>query len=333
VNPHGTGDLVLDVRDLSAEVFSENRRTTLLRGVSVQVRTGETLAVVGESGAGKSLMALSVMGLLPSTIRVSGGSIKLAGQELVGLPERQMRRLRGAEMAMVYQDPMTSLNPLMRIGAQLAEAAIVHGVSRARARTRAIEMLDRVGIPSPTRVARSYPHELSGGMRQRVVIALALMNRPRLLVADEPTTALDATVQQQIITLVADLQRELDLAVVWVTHDLSVVTSIADSVVVMYAGRVVERAATTTLFERPRHHYTAGLLASAPAPSRERPRLPQIGGLPPDLAALPLGCPFHPRCPEARSACRESEPPLAPVGPSLAACHYPDAESRIDAGR
>jgi oligopeptide/dipeptide ABC transporter ATP-binding protein len=238
-----------------------------------------------------------------------------------------MRRLRGAEVAMVYQDPMTSLDPVMRIGDQVAEAMTAHGVDPAEARRRALEALDRVGIPAPDRTARAYPHEFSGGMRQRVMIAMALALEPRLLIADEPTTALDVTTQQQILSLVQGLRETMGMAVVWVTHDLSVVARIAERVVVMYAGRIVEHGSTRRIFRAPEHPYTASLLASLPhLVGEERPALAQIPGTPPDPGSVPAGCPFHPRCRQAVDRCSFDPPALTDRGDGAAACWVPTSE-------
>jgi oligopeptide/dipeptide ABC transporter ATP-binding protein len=329
---------LLEVDRLSAVVRGPGRDVPVVRDVSFTVRPGETLGIVGETGSGKTLTALSVMGLLPDGVRVSGGAVRLGGRDLLVLPERERRQVRGAELAMVYQDPMTALNPLMRLGEQVEEGLRAHGADREQARRRTIEAFAEVGLPSPERVARAWPHQLSGGMRQRAMIAVALANRPRLLIADEPTTALDVTVQQQILALVDRLRAETGLAVVWITHDLGVVARIAHQVLVMYAGRAVEVGPAAELFARPEHPYTAGLLASIPpARGRERPPLRQIGGTPPDPAALPLGCPFHPRCRQRAERCVAEDPPLTarardadaaadgrrPVAVGAAACWVP----------
>ncbi len=304
-------DVVLAVRDLRTEIRSGGRRTPVVRGVSFDVRAGETVALVGESGSGKSLTALSVMGLLPEGIAVTGGSVRLGDRELLTLSERARRSVRGAEIAMIYQDPMTSLNPLMRVGEQIVEGLRAHGLDRAEAHGRTVEALDDVRLPRPERTARAYPHQLSGGQRQRVMIAMAVALRPKVLIADEPTTALDVTIQQQIIGVVDDLRRRVGLAVVWITHDLGVVARIAHQVLVMYAGRVVEAGPRRPVFAESQHPYTAGLLSSLPAMhGTDRPPLTQIGGAPPDIAALPGGCSFHPRCPQRIDRCGEETPPL-----------------------
>jgi oligopeptide/dipeptide ABC transporter ATP-binding protein len=315
---------VLQVRDLHTVIRHGGQELSVVRGVSFDVRPGEAVALVGESGSGKSMTALSLMGLLPPAAHVSGGSVRLAGQEVGQLDDKERRRVRGAQIAMIYQDPMTSLNPLMRVGAQVVEGLEAHGVRGADARARAIETLGEVGLPKPERTARSYPHELSGGQRQRVMIAMALALRPKVLIADEPTTALDVTIQQQVLSLVDQLRRATGLALIWITHDLGVVARVAERVLVMYAGQVVESGATRDLYRAPQHPYTAGLLGSIPPLlGSERPPLPQIGGSPPDLAARPTGCSFHPRCPQRVGRCVEEEPRLEPKGQDLAACWVP----------
>ncbi|GIH13886.1 ABC transporter ATP-binding protein [Rugosimonospora africana] len=294
----------------------------IVRGVDLAVPAGQTVAVVGESGSGKSLTMLSVMGLLSPPLRVSGGHVRLAGWELTGLHERQLREIRGNEVAMIYQDPMTSLNPLMRVGEQVMEAMTAHGVAKAQARERMLDLLARVGIPDPRRTARAYPHEFSGGMRQRVMIASALAMRPKLLIADEPTTALDVTIQQQILALVDELRQELGMTTIWVTHDLGVVARLVDRVVVMYAGHVVEDAPVRQVFAAPQHPYTASLLASLPDPNSDgRGRLATIPGRPPTSTQTITGCPFRPRCAQARDICAvrpELLPRTLPVSPTAA---------------
>jgi oligopeptide/dipeptide ABC transporter ATP-binding protein len=325
------GDLpaspVLSVRDLTVDLDVRGGPAPVVKRVSFDVEEGETVALVGESGCGKSMTLLSVMGLQPTVARITDGAVRFAGEDLVTAVEARRRALRGAEIAMVYQDPMTSLNPLMRIGDQIAEVFTAHGRSGADGRERAVEVLGQVGIPRPDRAVRSFPHEFSGGMRQRVVIAMALALRPRVLIADEPTTALDVTIQQQIIALVARLQDETGMAVVWITHDLGVVARIADRVLVMYAGHIVEQAATRDLFAAPQHPYTAGLIrAIPPVRGEERPPLQQIPGSPPDPSAPPGGCPFHPRCPQVVDVCRFTMPPPLDRRTSVAACWVPPEE-------
>jgi oligopeptide/dipeptide ABC transporter ATP-binding protein len=319
-----TDTALLSVEGLHTAVRTGSGPLEILRGVDLSVRSGETLAVVGESGSGKSFTALSVAGLLPAGASVTAGRVLLDGQDLVPLRESRRRAVRGAKIGMVYQDPMSSLNPVMRIGKQVTEGLRAHGWSTVDARERAVEVLGEVGLPSPAKLMRLYPHQLSGGMRQRVLIACAIAPRPQVLIADEPTTALDVTIQQQILELVAGLRDEYGLAVVWITHDLGVVARIADRVAVMYAGRVVELADTRTLFADPQHPYTAGLLSSLPTPGDpHQAPLPQIGGSPVQLAALPSGCPFAPRCPQRRDRCAAEEPPLLARATSHAACWVP----------
>jgi oligopeptide/dipeptide ABC transporter ATP-binding protein len=315
---------LLEVRGLRTTV---DGGLDIVRGVDFSVDAGRTLAIVGESGSGKSFTALSIAGLLPAGAAVTAGEVRLDGRDLLPLSERDRRDVRGARIGMVYQDPMTSLNPLMRIGGQIAEGLTAHGWGRAAARTRTVEVLGEVGLPSPERLVRLYPHQLSGGMRQRVLIAAAIAPRPQVLIADEPTTALDVTIQQQILQLVARLRDEYGLAVVWITHDLGVVARIADHVAVMYAGRIAEYAPTRTLFARPAHPYTDGLLRSLPTPADpHQARLPQIGGVPVSLSALPAGCPFAPRCPQRVERCVTEEPGLLARGGSMAACWVPPEE-------
>jgi oligopeptide/dipeptide ABC transporter ATP-binding protein len=339
---------LLELDDLRVSVGSRE----IVHGVSLTVPAGQTVAVVGESGSGKSLTMLSVMGLLGSPLRTSGGHVRLAGRELTGLTERQLRGVRGNELAMIYQDPMTSLNPLMRVGEQVMEAMTAHGVAKAQARSRMLDLLARVGIPDPHRTARAYPHEFSGGMRQRVMIASALAMKPKLLIADEPTTALDVTIQQQILALVHELRQELGMTTIWVTHDLGVVARLVDRVVVMYAGHVVEDAPVRQTFAAPQHPYTASLLAALPDPTDDRrPPLAQIPGRPPASTETVTGCPFRPRCAQARDICAvrpellartvpltlvtggagtlDAQPATAAQTPTTrVACHVPPAEWR-----
>jgi oligopeptide/dipeptide ABC transporter ATP-binding protein len=285
-------------------------------GVSFAVDAGETVAVVGESGSGKTVTALAVMGLVEPPGRITHGDIRFDGRSLVGLSDADYRELRGLELAMVFQDPMTALNPVMRVGDQIAEAILVHeaGVSAGAASLRSIDLLEQVGVADPIARTREYPHQLSGGLRQRVMLAMALANRPRLLIADEPTTALDVTTQAQILELLVELRRELRLALVLVTHDLGVVAGLADRVVVMYAGRIVEQGTVDEILTRSRHPYTRALLAATPRVGAERGSLVPVPGAPPNPAALPSGCAFHPRCTLAIDACRLDIPSLLPVG-------------------
>jgi peptide/nickel transport system ATP-binding protein len=309
--------VILDVRDLVIEFRTERGLLRAVDGVSFQVAAGRTLAVVGESGCGKSVTALAIMGLLPPAARRSG-SIRLQGQELSTLAPEEWRGRRGRELAMVFQEPMTSLNPAFTAGDQVAEVLRVHeGLDQRAAFDRAIALLDRVRIPDAARRARQYPHQLSGGMRQRVMIAMALACKPKLLIADEPTTALDVTVQAQILALLDELKRETGTAVVLITHDLGVVADHADEVVVMYAGRIAERAAAPVLFAMPEHPYTVGLLGAAPRIEGGPARLASIEGTVPDLLHPPTGCRFAPRCPFSGADCAV-QPPLAEVAPGHA---------------
>jgi oligopeptide/dipeptide ABC transporter ATP-binding protein len=319
--------------DPTALLSVRNLRVTVPGGaaavedVSFDVRPGEIVGVVGESGCGKTLTMLSVMRLLPAGTRIASGEIWLGDHELVGLPERELRQLRGSRAAMIYQDPMTSLNPLMRVGDQIAEGLQAHGWSRRAARAKAIEALGEVGIPRPARAARAFPHEFSGGMRQRVMIASALVLDPELLIADEPTTALDPTIQQQVIDLVVDLQRDRGMAVVWVTHDLGIVARLVARMLVMYAGRVAEVGPTREVFRDPTHPYTAGLLGALPSPGSHRDDLVQMPGSPPQPGRRPPGCPFQPRCPQAIDRCATELPPLLERGErQRAACWVPPEE-------
>jgi len=311
---------LLRVRDLKTYFVTEHGSGTAraVDGVSFDVRPGETLGIVGESGCGKTVTSLSILRLIPEPpghIR-PGSFIEFEGRNILTLEPRELRAVRGNQIAMIFQEPMTSLNPVFTVGDQIAEAAIVHQhLTRAAARRRAIEMLQLVGIPDPAERVDHYPHQMSGGMRQRVMIAMALVCHPKLLIADEPTTALDVTIQAQILELLERLQAELGMAVMLITHDLGVVAGTADRVVVMYAGQVVEQASTVELFARPLHPYTEGLLASvprldAPQQGRARGRLHSIPGQVPAATAWPDGCRFHPRCPYAWDRCRAEEPPL-----------------------
>jgi peptide/nickel transport system ATP-binding protein len=311
---------VLDVRDLSVTLATDRGRLTPVDGVSFAVAPGKTLAVVGESGCGKSVTALAIMGLLPPN-GATGGSVRLAGRELTTMAPEDRRLKRGGEMAMIFQEPMTSLNPAFTAGEQVAEVLRLHQkLPPAAAMDAAVTMLARVRIPDAARRATQYPHQLSGGMRQRVMIAMALACRPRLLIADEPTTALDVTVQAQILGLIDELKAETGTAVMLITHDLGVVADRADEVVVMYAGRVAERAPAAQLFARPQHPYTIGLLGAAPSLEGGAERLASIEGTVPDLRDPPPGCRFAPRCPFAVARCA-TQPPLVELAPGHhAAC-------------
>ena len=315
---------LLDVRDLETHFGTSEGTVRAVDRVSFDVQPGETLALVGESGCGKSVTALSIMRLIPTPPgRILGGRVLFDGRDLLALPDREMRRVRGRDIGMIFQEPMTSLNPVLTIGLQLTETMEHHlGLSPAQARARAVELLGLVGIPEPDRRLAQHPHQFSGGMRQRVMIAIALSCRPRLVLADEPTTALDVTIQAQILELLKRLSREFGVAMVIITHNLGVVARYADRVNVMYAGRVVERGTAADIYRRPRHPYTLGLLRSVPRLDRARAdRLDPIAGQPPDLAQLPPGCSFRPRCRFAYEACEREAPPLTAVEPAhLAAC-------------
>jgi oligopeptide/dipeptide ABC transporter ATP-binding protein len=305
---------VLEVADLRVAFATRSGWFEAVRGVDLALAAGETLALVGESGSGKSTLGLSLMGLLHPTRSRTSGSVRLDGRELVGAAPAELRALRGREIAMAFQNSMTALNPVHPVGRQVAEAMLLHqDVTRRQARARAVELLGEVGIADPAQRARDYPHQLSGGMRQRVMIAIALVNEPKVLIADEPTTALDVTTQAQLLELIGALQQRLGIAVLLVTHDLGVAARIAERVAVMYAGRIVERAPSEPLFRHPRHPYTWGLLGSIPGGGATRHRrLDAIPGSPP-ASAYPGGCPFHPRCAHAFDACSTTVPQLRPA--------------------
>jgi oligopeptide/dipeptide ABC transporter ATP-binding protein len=310
---------LLRVRDLKTYFVTEHGSGTAraVDGVSFDLKPGETLGIVGESGCGKTVTSLSILRLVPEPPGhiLPGSLIEFEGRNLLTLTAAELREIRGNRIAMIFQEPMTSLNPVFTVGDQIAEAAIIHQhLSRSAARARAIEMLQLVGIPDPGERADHYPHQLSGGMRQRVMIAMALVCHPQVLIADEPTTALDVTIQAQILELLGRLQKELGMAVLLITHDLGVVAGHADRVVVMYAGKIVETADTTALFDRPVHPYTEGLLAAVPRIDAPRSRLHAIPGQVPAATAWPVGCRFHPRCPYAWDKCVAEEPPLLETG-------------------
>jgi oligopeptide/dipeptide ABC transporter ATP-binding protein len=302
---------LLEVRGLRTSFAVEGGEFHAVDGVDFVLERGRTLGIVGESGCGKSVTALSIMGLVPQPPgRIAGGEVLFEGTDLLKLPPERMRDLRGDQLSMIFQEPMTSLNPAFTIGDQITEAILRHqDVSAAKAREQAIEMLERVRIPSPHQRIDDYPHKLSGGMRQRVMIAMALACIPKLLIADEPTTALDVTIQAQILELMRALRSELGTAIVLITHDLGVIAELADEVIVMYAGRVVERCAVPALFADPQHPYTIGLLGSIPRLEFDQDRLTAIEGFVPDAASMPEGCSFHPRCPFAEDRCRVAPPP------------------------
>ncbi|HTZ81177.1 MAG TPA: ABC transporter ATP-binding protein [Stellaceae bacterium] len=307
---------LLSVRDLRVQFGGGAGAITAVDSVSFDIAEGEVLGIVGESGSGKSVTALSIMGLLPQPpARIGAGSIWFEGENILTYSERELRNLRGPGIGMIFQEPMTSLNPVFTIGDQLMETIRVHERISPRARReRAVEMLTKVGIAAPERRLADYPHQLSGGMRQRVMIAMALACRPKLLIADEPTTALDVTIQQQILELLLDLREEFRMAIMIITHNMGVVAEVADRVIVMYAGKIVERAGVKALFEHPSHPYTRGLLESIPSLEDDRQRLKTIPGALPNPAAPPPGCRFEPRCGFRLEACRAAVPPLADIG-------------------
>jgi len=323
---------LLEVDDLGTWFYTRQGIVKAVDGVNFGVASGETLAIVGESGCGKSMTALSLMRLIPDPPgRIVSGSVKLGGKDLLKLSQEEMRKVRGNEISMIFQEPMTSLNPVMTIGKQISEALILHrDMDKKAAWKRSVEMLDLVKIPEPVQRAKEYPHQLSGGMRQRAMIAMALACNPKVLIADEPTTALDVTIQAQILELIVELQREFGAAVILITHDLGVVAETARRVIVMYAGRKVEEAEVGELFAHPLHPYTVGLMASIPrldllrgADRVETDRLQEIPGIVPPLFALPEGCAFAPRCPKADDLCRRERPPYEQKQPGhWAACWH-----------
>ena len=307
------GDPVLQVKGLKTHFFTYGGVVKAVDGVDLQVHTGEIVGLVGESGSGKSITGFSVIGLIDAPGRIVGGSIRYLGEELIGASERRLQRLRGKEIAMIFQDPMMTLNPVLRVDTQMIEAIQAHeNVSERAARGRAHDALAMVGIPSPAERLLAYPHQLSGGMRQRVAIAIALLNRPKLIIADEPTTALDVTIQAQILYEVQKLCRETGTALIWITHDLAVVSGLADRISVMYAGRVVESGSTVDVVHHPAHPYTRGLIDSIPTRATHGTLLRQIPGMTPSLLHLPQGCAFRPRCSHASDACL-AEPQPAQV--------------------
>jgi peptide/nickel transport system ATP-binding protein len=324
---------VLDVDRLVVTFSTRDGELTAVNEVSFKVHAGEVLGLVGESGSGKSVTGLAIMGLIDAPGRIKSGSIKLLGEELVGLPERELRTIRGRRIAMIFQDPMTTLNPVLRIDTQMIEAIRAHErVSEKAARERARQALAQVGIPSPEERLTAYPHQFSGGMRQRVAIATALLNRPAVLVADEPTTALDVTIQAQILAEVQTLAAENGTAMVWITHDLSVVAGLADRVAVMYSGRIVETGPVEGVLDHPIHPYTHGLIGSVPSRNKRGVPLAQIPGMAPSLARIPPGCPFNPRCPRASQTCRTDMPaPTLYDGGRMARCHHPVPASETEA--
>ena len=316
---------LLEVRDLRTYFRTDDGIVKAVDGVNFEVEKGQTLGIVGESGSGKSVTCLTIMGLNAKKSAITSGEALFNGEDLITAPKRRLRDIRGNDIAMIFQDPMTSLNPVHTIGKQLVEAVQLHrDVSKRQAKLRALELLKAVGIPRAERRVDDYPHQFSGGMRQRVMIAMALVNDPDLLIADEPTTALDVTTQAQILELMNRLQREFGSAIIMITHDLGVIAEIADEVVVMYAARVAERGTVDQLFNRPHHPYTWGLLGSLPRLDADTDRLVQIQGQPPSLLNPPRGCRFNPRCPYVMNVCKQQEPDLRPISNEpdhLQACH------------
>ncbi|CAM5268719.1 ABC transporter ATP-binding protein [Streptomyces spiroverticillatus] len=317
--------MLLEVRDLHVEFKTRDGVAKAVNGVNYSVDEGETLAVLGESGSGKSVTAQAVMGILDMPPgRIPQGEIFFQGKDLLKLKEDQRRKIRGAEMAMIFQDALSSLNPVLSVGEQLGEMFVVHrGMSKKDSRAKAVELMDRVRIPAAKERVGQYPHQFSGGMRQRIMIAMALALEPKLIIADEPTTALDVTVQAQVMDLLAELQRELNMGLILITHDLGVVADVADKIAVMYAGRIVETAPVKEIYANPAHPYTKGLLESIPRLDQKGQELYAIKGLPPNLLNIPPGCAFNPRCPMAQDICRSKVPPLFDVAEGRqSACHF-----------
>ncbi|GIJ81178.1 peptide/nickel transport system ATP-binding protein [Micromonospora phaseoli] len=324
-SPTPPGGHLLEVRDLHVEFRTSEGVARVINGVSYHLDPGETLAVLGESGSGKSVTAQAVMGILDTPpAHISSGAILYSGQDLLTLPEAQRRQVRGKEIAMIFQDALSALNPVFPVGWQIGETLRQRlGMSRADARRRSVELMDLVQIPAAAKRLGDHPHQFSGGMRQRVMIAMALAMEPKVLIADEPTTALDVTVQAQIMDLLADLRRDLDMAMILITHDLGVVADVADRIAVMYAGRIVEHADVRSLYRAPAHPYTKGLLNSIPRLDQRGGKLATIRGLPPNLMRIPSGCPFHPRCPYAQQVCVDVVPHDLVLGDGrTSACHF-----------
>jgi oligopeptide transport system ATP-binding protein len=322
---NSTNGTLLEVRDLRTYFETEDGTVKAVDGISFELKRGETLGIVGESGSGKSVTNLSIIRLIPSPPgKIVSGEVLLNGQDVLRLPESDVRKIRGRRIAMIFQDPMTSLNPFLKISRQLMEMTQLHlGHSKAQAYEHAVRMLETVGIPEARLRADDYPHEFSGGMRQRVMIAMALSCEPELLIADEPTTALDVTIQAQILELIKKLKEETGTSVILITHDLGVVAGMTDHVIVMYAGKVFEQAPTVELFARPGNPYTKGLLRSVPDPTAEQGKLYQIPGLPPDVAHLPKGCPFAARCDYVQEICRHEFPPFVQLtSEHFSLCHF-----------
>ena len=325
-------DPVLQIDNLRTSFMTSSGEVQAVRGVSFRVEKGEILGIVGESGSGKSVTSMSVLRLLADTAVIKeGSSIRFEGQELIGLPMKELRKIRGEKISMIFQDPMSSLNPLIPVGKQVAEMMKEHhpDMSKEELRKEALALLEKVRIPEPEKRFNSYPHEFSGGMRQRVMIAMALANKPRLLIADEPTTALDVTIQDQILRQLRELEQEYQTSIIFITHDLGVVAEICDRVAVMYGGLIMEEALIDDIFEKPSHPYTMGLIASIPDPQQDKSvRLQPIPGSPPDMTNPPAGCPFAPRCPYARRICAQELPDFVQIGEghqSRCFLQYPDA--------
>jgi len=321
---------LLQVEDLQTHFFTKAGVAKAVDGISFSVGRGEILGLVGESGCGKTVTGFSIMGLVDPPGRVAGGQIYFHGEDLAAAPESRMRQLRGAKIAMIFQDPMMTLNPVLRVDTQMIETVLAHeSVSREEARKRSREALTRVGIASPDERLMAYPHQFSGGMRQRVAIAIALLNRPELIIADEPTTALDVTIQGQILHEIQKLCRESGTSLIWITHDLAVIAGLADKVCVMYAGHIVEQGGIDQVLDRPLHPYTRGLLGSVPTQNRRGERLYQISGMTPSLLNLPRGCAFRNRCAQADAACLEPPPLSEPLPGRAIRCFHPDPEAAV----
>ncbi|MGL4243217.1 MAG: ABC transporter ATP-binding protein [Beijerinckiaceae bacterium] len=314
---------LLSIRDLRTEFATRAGPLKAVDGVSFDLAAGEILGLVGESGSGKTVTGFSILGLIDPPGRIAGGSVKLDGRELVGLSNAQLRDIRGAKIAMVFQDPSATLNPVLSIGTQMRLALEAHGASgEAAARARCVEVLTQVGIPDPAKRLDAYPHQFSGGMRQRVAIAIALLNRPKLIICDEPTTALDVSIQAQILTEMKALARDMGTAMIWISHDLATVSSVASRIIVMYAGRIIEEGPVAAVLRAPRHPYTQGLLDSLPANAMPGRDLTQIPGSTPSLLNLPPGCPFAPRCGRRTDRCATEPPRIEHAGRAVR-CHHP----------
>ncbi len=325
-------EILLEVRGLRTAFHTEAGAWPAVDGVDLTVRRGEILGLVGESGSGKSVTGFSLIGLIDAPGEIVEGEVKFKGQDLRKLAEEQMRQLRGNRIAMIFQDPLMTLNPVLRIGEQMMEAILTHeNVSKEVAMERCRDALDMVGIPAPEKRLKSYPHEFSGGMRQRVAIAIAMLNNPDLIICDEPTTALDVTIQGQILYRMQEICRKNNTALIWITHDLGVVAELADNVAVMYAGRIVETGPVAQILDAPRHPYTKGLLESMPGATMPGGRLHQINGMAPSLASRPSGCAFRPRCPNAITRCTEKAPNITTEGTRSFRCYVPNAPEAAQA--